>query len=133
MEPVAAEKEPFGVIVCRQMKMYHKWVLKELRRTFETSLRMFFECEDMKLYTGSLFMQVEQRGAKSIKEDYSCIESEDVEKLFLKRNMELVLDIWSPILDIVDVDFIFVNLFWGERFLKAAANMIAWMVTFQVK
>ena len=107
--------------------------MRELRRTFECALKMLFECPNMKNYMESLFMQVELRGVKSIKEGYPCIEPEDVEKLFLKGNLELVNDIWSPILDVVENDFICTNGFWGGRFLKATANVLAWMVTHHMK
>lgn len=131
--PEGVLNEAFGVVVVRQMRIYHQWLLKGLRQTFECALKMFFECEDTKTYMDSLFLQVELRGAKSIRDGFTCIDAEDIEKMFLKGNLELVHDIWSPVLDVVDNDFICMNPIWGERFLKATANVLAWLVTFHMK
>ncbi|KAF8427505.1 hypothetical protein EV426DRAFT_572183 [Tirmania nivea] len=95
---------------------------------------MFLECEKAHGYIESLFSQVEARGTKSINDQFPCIDTEDVEYMLLQeKGMKLVSDIWSPILDVVDIDYICTNPFWGERFYKATATVLAWMLTFHVK
>ncbi|KAF8432294.1 hypothetical protein BGX38DRAFT_1226446, partial [Terfezia claveryi] len=72
-------------------------------------------------------------GIININDNYSYLAAEDVEKMFLKGNMELVSDFWSVVLDIVELDFIYQNPFWRGRFQNAAATIIAWMVTYHLK
>ncbi|KAF8454012.1 hypothetical protein BGX38DRAFT_1268251 [Terfezia claveryi] len=125
--------EPLGIAVFKQWRKYYKGILVKIRENTECLMKMFFESDGAKACLDSFFLQVETRGAKSINDNYPCLEPEDIEAMFLKGNLELVSDFWSFLLDVVDADFICVNPFWAGRFQKATATIVAWMLTFHLK
>ena len=93
IEAHSLNTEPIGISVVRQMRIYIKGLLPTLRFNFECLLKMMFESEGVQGVLESLFHKVETRRACTIKNSFTCIESDEVDMMFIKGNIRLVADV----------------------------------------
>ena len=125
----ASINEPIGVKVHRQWTKYGKQVLRELRKNFEALLLMFLESPDMKGLVDVWFGVVRESSPRGISLENPCLSAIDIRDRFLKSQMQLVSDIWYPIIDVVAPNFLLDNGMWGTQFLDATCVILAWMFT----
>ncbi|KAF8457343.1 hypothetical protein BDZ91DRAFT_786016 [Kalaharituber pfeilii] len=122
--------EPIGIIVARQIGLYAKSVLRKLRMHFEALLRMFLECEEANAIVSSILFQIKARGSESIRLEHPCVDPTEVKNIFIKDNLRLVCDVWHPIIDVVETDYLLINPMWAERFVRATCEALAWLITY---
>ena len=72
---------------------------------------------------------VKASSPRAISLKYPCLSAIDIRDRFLKSQMQLVSDVWYPIIDVASVDFLLDNRMWGEQFLYATCVILAWMFT----
>ena len=121
--------EPIGVKVHRQWTKYGKQIHHKLRRNFEALLLMFLESPDMKGLVDVWFGVVRESSPRAISLETPCLSAIDIRDRFLKSQMQLVSDVWYPIIDVAPLNFLVDNGMWGGRFLDATCVTLAWMFT----
>lgn len=126
---VAPNHEPIGIKVHRQWTKYSKQVYRELRRNFEALLLMFLESPDMKGLVDVWFGVVRESSPRGISLENPCLSVVDIRDRFFKSDMQIISDVWYPIMDVAAPNFLLDNGMWGGRFLDATCVTLAWMFT----
>ena len=75
------------------------------------------------------FRVVRESSLRAIRLYNPCLSAIDIRERFLKSQMQLVSNIWYPIMDVAGVNFLLENGMWGARFLDATCVTLAWMFT----
>ena len=137
-----AEK-PWGVVISDRLKSYYHGMLAKLRDNFDLLLKMFWSCEDAKLWIRGQMIMVEAAQQAALLNERGInmrlnrapgntplIDWEDIDALFLKGNMKLVSDVWGHILDVVEPGFLLKDCEWGKKMLRSTCIILAWYITY---
>jgi len=95
-----------GLVVGEQIQKYSNMLMKNMRENFLCLLRILFENEGAQKMLETLLVGAETRGARAFNEHYSVIDQEEVNEIFIKNDVYLVADLWSPIIDLVEKDYL---------------------------
>ena len=133
--------EPFGVMVGRRYRGYTNYLCSRLRANFDCLLLMFWKDKNTKpivdaqigLWKANQVLTAASRSTRTVNDSVPIISDEDINDFFLKNNYHLVSDIWSPILDVLPVDFLIMNNEWGKKFLKSTCIILSWYITYHFR
>lgn len=125
---------PIGVMVGQQLRKYNNTLMRNLRIHFNALVKMFIDCPVTKAILDRVLRQVEMRGvARAINDSNPVADESEINDLFMKNNIGLVSDVWSPIMDIGEKDYLFTYLTWFERFIKSTCVTLGWLMTYLMK
>ncbi|KAF8451630.1 hypothetical protein BGX38DRAFT_1141966 [Terfezia claveryi] len=122
-----------GLVVGKQIRKYSNVLMKNMRENFLCLLRMLFEYEGAQKMLESLLVVVETRGARAFNEHYSVIEEEEINEIFIKNNVYLVADVWGPVMDVVDKDYLLTAPDWSGKFINRTCQILAWLLSYFIK
>lgn len=108
---------PLGVIVGRQMRKYGNHLVTRIKLNFEAALKMLLEAPEAQKIIESILGIVEIRVPRSINENYAVSGIDEINDCFVKGDMYFGSDIWTPILDVYEKDFLLSNPLRVDRLL----------------
>ena len=124
---------PLGIVVSEQIRKYNNTLNKGMREQFLCLLKMLFECPKATQMLQSILVGVEGRGARAINDNYSIVEQEEINDVFVKGDIYLVANVWSPVLDVVEKDYLLTAPDWSAKFLRQTCVTLAWLLTYFLK
>ena len=149
-EGIGSSKSPemFGLTILQHFKGYLNNLLARIRINFDALLQMFLNSEDSAIFlqahlgiwdmkkkleatrTAKRGTEVPVINIRSIQPTVSIMDEESVNDIFIKGDMKLVSDVWFPIMDVVEEDFLLKDAEWGGKFLKSTCITLGWLITY---
>ncbi|KAF8418691.1 hypothetical protein EV426DRAFT_704490 [Tirmania nivea] len=96
-------------------------------------LRMFLEDTYNETLVNSVIMNMKARGVGFLESGYLILSGEEIRVKWLKDKVDLISNMWYPIMDVVPENFLMENNFWAERMMKSTCKILSWMVTYFFK
>jgi len=146
--------------MAKQFKEYHLNLVARVRSNFDALLQMFLNHEGAQAFLGAHVgmwemrqRHEEQKKAKktakansmtptnanpmiptvnirAIQTTIAIIDEDAVDTLFIKGDMQLVSDVWYPILDVVEDEYLEKNTEWADRMLKRTCIILSLYITY---